>query len=601
MSRRNYSTQVAEWLAEIGYTHCFFLAGGNIMHFLDAARQQFTCVPVVHEVSAGIAAEYFNEVSEGSKAFALVTAGPGLTNIMTAAAGAFTEGRELLILGGQVKSTDLARGEVRQRGIQEVDGVALMAPISKASIRLEEPLPRGEFEGFVHLTHEGRPGPVFMEFCLDAQGAPEIHETTSAHQKSASKPKLRVGAASVIEVRDMLNQSRRPVLLLGGGLSRESALQLHNRIVTSGIPVATTYNGSDRFDSSSEFYFGRPNTWGMRWSNVVTQQADLVIAVGTRLGLQQTGFNWQEFAPLAKLVQVDIDDSELTKGHPLVDVPLLGDAAQFLDDLLETLDESPVSPAARQCWQEWVSFGQEVRELLPLNDTQNSHHPGYWSPYAFVQGLSALAQPNDLVIPCSSGGAFTATYQALLPKLGQKIVSNKSLASMGYGLAGAIGAAIAFPHSRVLHVEGDGGFAQNLQELGTVAAQNLNIKMFIWINEGYASIRMTQRNYFDGAWIGCDTATGVGLPDWQHIFSAYGIPCHTLRSDEPIVTGSDERFIADGPQAFLIPIHPEQTFFPKISSRITDKGSMESNPLHFMSPELPSELQDRILKFMGDL
>jgi len=585
----------------MGYTHCFFLAGGNIMHFLDAARQRFTCVPVVHEVSAGIAAEYFNEVSKGSRAFALVTAGPGVTNIITAAAGAFTEGRELLILGGQVKSSDLARGEVRQRGIQEVDGVALMTPVSKAAIRLEVPLPREQFENLIRLTREGRPGPAFIDFCLDAQGAPALDETTQRRRILRSEENPRVPDCEVVRVRNLLDQSQRPVLLLGGGLDRETALQLHGRIIESGIPVATTYNGSDRFDSSSRTYFGRPNTWGMRWSNILTQQSDLLVAVGTRLGLQQTGFNWQEFAPLATVIQVDIDDAELSKGHPAIDLPLFGDAGTFLEDLITTLEELPPSAATRRNWDEWVSFGHEVRNSLPLNDAHNSLHPGYWNPYIFVEELSALAEPSDIVIPCSSGGAFTATYQALLPKLGQTIVSNKSLASMGYGLAGAIGAALALPDARVLHIEGDGGFAQNLQELGTVAAQKLNIKMFIWINEGYASIRMTQRNYFDGAWIGCDTATGVGLPDWTSVFSAYAIPCSLLKPEERLEAQIKDRLDDNGPQAFLVPIHPEQTFFPKISSRITKEGSMESNPLHFMSPELPPGLHDRILKFLGGL
>ena len=127
-----YSNLLAEWLAELGYTHCFFVAGGNIMHLLDALRTRMACIPVVHEVAAGIATEYFNEVGGSGKAFALVTAGPGLTNIVTAVAGAWLESRELLVIGGQVKSTDLATGGIRQRGIQEVDGVAIVRPDLRA-------------------------------------------------------------------------------------------------------------------------------------------------------------------------------------------------------------------------------------------------------------------------------------------------------------------------------------------------------------------------------------------------------------------------------------------------------------------------------------
>ena len=600
MSRDNYSSQLAGWLKEMGYTHCFFLAGGNIMHFLDAARETFTCMPVVHEVTAGIAAEYFNAVSESGRAFALVTAGPGVSNILTAVAGAYTEGRELLILGGQVKSSDLAKGEVRQRGIQEVDGVALMHPITKAAVRAEEPLSRDELADLVDLSSAGRPGPVFIELCLDAQGAAALPESDAEKRTRDQEVPPTVSNNDLGDVTAMLKVAQRPLLLLGGGVTHSAAIRMNEALIAAGIPVATTYNGSDRFDSRDSRYFGRPNTWGMRWANLLIQQADLVIAVGTRLGLQQTGFNWKEFGPLAKVVQVDIDEDELRKGHPLVDLPVLGDAADFLFRLLKSLEMDPVPTSTRQAWMQWIEFGSELRRMLPLNDKANSVHPGYWNPYEFVEQLSDLATAEDVVVPCSSGGAFTATYQALLPKLGQRILSNKSLASMGYGLAGAIGAALAAPSSRIIHIEGDGGFAQNLQDLGTVKLRDLNVKTFLWINEGYASIRMTQRNYFRGAWIGCDRDSGVGLPHWPEIFGAFDIPCRTLdpreRLEHQLLTDID----APGPQAFLVPIHPEQTYLPKISSRITASGSMESNPLHFMSPDLPTEIGELALRYLGD-
>src|SRR6202000_515551 len=140
-----YSDQLVTWLSELGYTHCFFVAGGNIMHLLESCSHKFTCIPVVHEVAAGIAAEYFNEVSTEARAFALVTAGPGLTNIVTAMAGAYLESRELLVIGGQVKVSDLARGQVRQRGIQEIDGVAIASSIAVRSERLESAVDRGTF------------------------------------------------------------------------------------------------------------------------------------------------------------------------------------------------------------------------------------------------------------------------------------------------------------------------------------------------------------------------------------------------------------------------------------------------------------------------
>jgi acetolactate synthase-1/2/3 large subunit len=186
--------------------------------------------------------------------------------------------------------------------------------------------------------------------------------------------------------------------------------------------------------------------------------------------------------------------------------------------------------------------------------------------------------------------------QAFRQKSGQRIVTDKGLASMGYGLSGAIGAAYARPDSRVVLVEGDGGFAQNLQELGTVAISGLAIKIFLFANDGYASIRMTQRNYFDGAWIGCDIDSGLGLPDWAALFHAYRIPCLDLGA--ATATEIETLLSSRGPAAFIVPIDPDQTYFPKITSQVLPDGSMASNPLHQMTPELPDEIADYVLRYL---
>ncbi len=200
--------------------------------------------------------------------------------------------------------------------------------------------------------------------------------------------------------------------------------------------------------------------------------------------------------------------------------------------------------------------------------------------------LETLTTPDDLIIPCSSGSAFTLSMQLYRQKLGQRLLTNKSLASMGYGLSGAIGAAIAGAPRRTFLIEGDGGFAQNMQELGTAAINNLNLKIFIFDDQGHASIRMTQRNYFGGKYLGCDTRSGLGLPKWEKLFAAWDVPVMRLPLDFTENPDFLARLNAPGVQAFVVPIDPEQTYFPKISSRITASGSMESNPIDRMSPEI---------------
>ena len=584
-----YSDLTMTWLRELGYSHCFFVAGGNSMHLLDGARQTMTCVPVVHEVAAGIAVECFNERSRatgsGERAFVLVTAGPGLTNVLTAMAGAFLESRELLVLGGQVKSTDLAGPGLRQRGIQEVDGLALSRPVSVVAERIEAPIARPEFVALVQQGSTGRPGPVFLELCLDAQGTPV--DRAALEPADAEVAPARTAQDDVVadQVVAGLRAASRPVVLLGGGVSRAGAAAVLERLRELELPVMTTWNGADRIGADDPVYAGRPNTWGQRAANVLIQQSDFVFAVGTRLGLQQTGFNWQQFAPLATVAQVDVDPAELAKGHPRVEIPWLADA----DTALAT-----VLGAELPGWAGWLAECREVRSLLPSAESVNVTAEGFVDPYRFVVDLSHQCDERDVIVPCSSGGAFTVTLQAFEQKLGQTIISDHGLASMGYGLSGAIGAALAAPGRRTVLLEGDGGFMQNSQELATVAVNQLPVKIFIFSNEGYASIRMTQRGYFGGAYLGCDTSTGLGFPDWDLLLRAYGIPVLELGAEGLDTAGFDAMFAAPGPACFVVPIDPEQTYYPKITSRVTESGSMESNPLHLMSPDLPDDVARRV-------
>ena len=577
----NHADEVLKWLQELGYTHCFFVAGGNSMHLLNSARTTMECVPFVHEVSAGIAAEYFNESrDEGGRAFVLVTAGPGLTNLVTALAGAFLESRELLVLGGQVKSSDLASDGLRQRGIQEVNGVEISAPVTKRSLRVEKPITKKSFFEAVIDGREGRPGPVFLEFCLDAQASLVIQDEIEV-EISTSRQLPTVDSNEIEKCTEMLVNSPRPVLLIGGGISRKDMKRILPLIERTGIPVMTTWNAADRIPADHPQYLGRPNTWGQRSSNILIQEADVLVAVGTRLGLQQTGFNWQEFVPLGKVIHVDIDEAELNKVHPKTEVSVQSDGYLFLKVLLESLTTSE-----GRNWHDWMIRSRGLRNEIPLSEIVNGHHEGYANPFDFVLELSKFCETNDMIIPCSSGGAFTVMMQAFQQKEGQVMITDKGLASMGYGLAGAIGVAIGHPGQRTVLVEGDGGFSQNLQELATIDVQKLNIKIFVFSNEGYASIRMTQRNYFDGSYLGCDVNTGLGFPDWSLLAQAYGLKSMSVTTDDLVTDEFRVAWESDDPYFFVVRIHPEQTYFPKISSQITASGGMVSAPLHKMSPDL---------------
>lgn len=581
-----------DWLKEFGYTHCFFVGGGNVMHLLESASRRFECIPTVHEVAGGIAAEYFNEIAPpGKRAFVMVTAGPGITNLMTAIGGAWLENRELLIIGGQAKRTDLSRGRVRQIGHQEIDGVGMVTPISKKSILADRQLTKSEVFELTELSRDGKKGPVFIEMCIDVSAEPFLAPESQVPSKKNEIKKT--DPADFEALVNLLEKARRPLFLIGGGVSRKVFNELLPIIRQLGVPIATTFNGADRVGVDYEMYCGRPNWYGMRWANVILQQCDVLVAAGTRLGIQQTGFQWSEFAPVAKTVQIEIDANELHKGFPEIDLPIQADVNELLTRLF-----TEKKWQNSENWTEWKNHIKVIKESLENVDPANIARDNFVELQSFLFELGRFTNSEDLVIPCSSGGSYTGTMQMFRNITGQMMVTDKSLASMGYGLSGAIGAALAYPEKRTILIEGDGGFAQNLQELGTLSNRNLNLKLIIAENQGYASIRTTQKAYFKGNYVGCDANTGLGMPDWIKLFDAYNIPVMSMDKSNlfspEFVNGMEK----PGPFACVVRLDPDQLYFPKLTSKVLPSGQMASSALHEMSPPLPEAFARKVFKWI---
>jgi acetolactate synthase-1/2/3 large subunit len=588
-----YSDLLGDWLVGLGYTHCFFVAGGGIMHLLDGFRSRFACIPVVHEMSAGICVEHFNQCRRAEhRAFALVTTGPGITNIVTAIAGCYVEHRELLVIAGQVKSTDLLTPPQRQRGVQEIDGSAICRPITVRCERLEVPLPQVEFTALVNLSRGPHPGPVVIEVCLDVQGAAVDAATLSADRALAAATELEPDTRTIGAIRDRFARARRPLVLLGGLVTREAAWRAIEMFEALDLPVATTTSAIDRISSRSPVFAGRPGTWGgQRAANLVMAQADVVLALGAQLDLQQTGFNVAEYAPGADLIHVFPSQADLNGAGPPAAMKLCATPDRVLAALLPGLS-----------WEDrdgWAAYVRDLRECVPALEPGNVSRPGYINSFRFFRELSRATDPSDILALCSSGGTFTGALQSYDVASGQMATTSAAHASMGYGLATAIGAAFGSGGRRVILTEGEGGFSQNLQELATVKRHALPIKMFLSENGGYASIRATQKKFFNGAYLGCDPQTGLDFPDWEQLFMSYGIPCRFLNEQE--ANRADLRRLIDqseGPEAWIVRVDPEQPNWPAVSTRLAVDGSMSSSPLHDMLPKLPAAILAKVGRYL---
>lgn len=592
-----YSDAVTDWLVELGYSKCFFVAGGNIMHLIESFSKQLEMIPVIHEVSAVIAADYYNENSSNSnfkngKALALVTVGPGVTNTVSGIAGAFIDGRELLVIAGQVKSVDLKSNAQRQRGVQEIDGVPIVTSITKHASRLEVPMSKIELQGLVKCAGSGRKGPTYLEFCLDVQGAhiDNLDSLPTGTRFCAHALNLDDDFQDIFGISELLSKSSRPLFLLGGGFPRGDSRSLE--ILNSfGVPIATTWHGADRISSHNPLYAGRPNMFGQRWANTVIQQCDLLIVLGSTLAYQQTGFNVQEFAPKATILHVDIDPVSLEESNFPDSIKVRSSIPNFLS----TFEKRFAATLQKPRIDEWRHFVGDVKESLPLVDP-GTQIEGWINQFEFIEWLSTISPKNLVYIPCSSGGTYTSAMQVIEIKDSQTLISSKGLGSMGVGLAGAIGASFTNRELTWL-LEGDGGFLQNLQELGTVAVNSLPIKIILFDNDGYASIRTTQRKYFGGNYVGCDSETGLGMPDYQLLSRSFGLDFDEVShgySKQDLET----KLLDNKPRVILVKISPDQQYLPKIDSRLNQDGSMVSNPLHVMSPALEPETTRRVLRYI---
>ena len=589
------SDYVMRFIAAAGVKHVFMLPGGGAMHLNDSLGQcrelQYVCT--LHEQAAAIAAEAYAHLTN-HLGVVLVTTGPGGTNAITGVAAAWLESTPCLVLSGQVKRADMKRDlGVRQLGPQELDIVAMVRPITKYAVTVTDPgAIRYHLEKAVYLAKSGRPGPVWIDIPLDVQGAQIDPSTLTGFERGeaaapASANDLNAQAAEVLEC----IRRERPVLLVGNGVriagGQDVLLQIVDRLQ---IPVLRTWMGADLLPDSHPCCFGKPGTIAPRGPNFILQNCDVLISVGARLDFSVTGFDQAKCARAARKIVVDIDAAEICKLAMTHVLPVAADAQQFLETLwskLASLSPLDIGPWRDRCRQ-WVErYPVVLPEYRCLRD--------FISTYVFADVLSDELADGELIIPGSSGAGVERFNLAFRVKPDQRIFCTGALGAMGFAIPAAIGGCLASGRRRTISVDGDGGFQMNIQELETVARLNLPIKYFVLNNGGYASIRLSQRNYF-GRLCACDRSSGLTLPDVVRVAEAYGV--RALRIDNPAMLREQVRQVLElpGPVVCDVLTSPEETSQPRAASAARADGSMVSRPLEDLWPFLDrDELRENMI------
>ncbi|MDT3719871.1 thiamine pyrophosphate-binding protein [Pseudomonas oryzihabitans] len=575
---------IADFIADQGVGHVFLLPGGGAMFLNDAVGKhpRLEVVACLHEQAAAIAAEAYCRINE-NLGVAMVTTGPGATNAVTAVAGAWIESVPLLIVSGQVKRPDLLRrAPLRQRGVQEVDIVSVVKPITKYAVTVERPEDiRRELERAVHLAREGRAGPVWLDVPLDVQGAPVDPTALPGWTPPEEAPLPTVLAQQLDAIRELLQGARRPLILAGHGVRLSGGAKVFREVVEAlGVPVVMTWNAMDLLPWDHPLYVGRPGVVALRAPNFAVQSADLLITLGCRLDNVVTAYAPRDFARQATKVVVDVDAHELDKLDMDIAIPVVSDAAAFLEALRPGCAGLP-------SYREWVERCNDWKRRYPVNDGRPFATDGEISHFQFADALSEAIPADTLISTGSSGLAVEVFYTVFRNRPGQRIFLTSGLGAMGYGLPAAIGACFANGLKPMVAVESDGSLQLNIQELATLRAFDLPICLVVMNNGGYASIRNTQRNYFAARYVGTGPEAGLWLPDLEEIARAYELPFVRLAAPEDLAMRLQEAVSQARPLIVEVMLMKDEALAPKVAAVPQKDGSMLSMPLEDMSPLLP--------------
>jgi len=586
------SDYVVRFVADLGVKHVFLVTGGGAMH-LNASLAQCHGLEAVcnhHEQASAMAAENYAKATNNI-GVAMVTTGPGGTNALTGVAGAWLDSTPMLVLSGQVKRPDRMFADdgtplgMRQLGVQEVDIVSIVKPVTKYAVTILDPTSiRYHLEKAVWLARNGRPGPVWIDIPLDVQAAPIDADQLTAFDPGEMPPAF--DASELVEkVRETiaaLNRAQRPLIFIGNGLRLARAeAEFRKLFAQLELPVAATWCAADIISSEDPLFVGRPGSLSSRGANFALQNCDFLLTIGARLDFAITGYAPAKFARAAHKVMVDIDPAEIRKLDPHIQTPIAADAGAFLREMLR--QSGSIALRERTCWKKRCA---EWKTRYPVVLDEHRKPEGQVSIFNLAEVISQETSPEDLMISGNAGSGIEIYLFACPTRTGQRIYHMAGLGAMGCGLPASIGVCLAGGRHRTVCVDGDGGFQFNIQELATVRQLNLPIKFFVLNNDGYASIRASQSNFFGSPQVGCDKPTGLMIPDLLKVAASYGIPAVRIASQERLREQVREVLEAPGPMICDVMVIPDEVRGPRLSSMQLPDGSLVSKPLEDLWPFL---------------
>lgn len=579
---------VADYIYGRGIEDVFMISGGGLMFLTDglACHAKINKICCHHEQAAAMAAVAYAKYKGIGCAY--VTTGCGGTNAVTGVLNAWQDNTACIFISGQCKIQETLGYRnlpIRQVGVQEADIVSIVCSITKYAVMVTHKADiLYHLEKAFYLAGSGRPGPVWLDIPLDIQSA-EIDGGENLRHFDPSELQEPKTAASAKEIDGLaydLNHAQRPVIIAGHGVRLAGAVeQFYSFVHKYHIPVVFSRLGTDVMPTTDDLNIGRIGNKGTRAGNFAVQNADLVISIGSRLSVSSTGQEYGYFAREAKVIAIDIDKYEHLKNTIHIEQIIQADAKNVMDQLLQRTLQKDFCMWAKQC------LGWKQRYPVCLQEYYDDSQG--INMYLFIEELSKHLKEDSAVVTDAGSAVYVPAQGIQTYDKRQRYITSGGQAEMGFTLPAAIGVCAARNGQETIGITGDGSFQMNIQELQTLVYHRYPVKLFIWNNDGYLSIRATQNKFFNGRFIGTDSASGVSFPDVGKIADAYGIAYYKIETLQDIEMYMPQIMKKEGPVLCEVKIIRDQEVIPSVSSKRLADGRLVSAPIEDMYPFLPRD------------
>lgn len=585
---------MADFFSEHNIDNAFGLTGGAVVHIFDSLDRHSKIRPIFchHEQAASLAAPAYSKI-KGVPGICIVTTGPGGTNALTGLAGAWQESIPCFFISGQSRMEHTSRGKsVRQIGSQELDIISVVEPLTNYAALVEDPasIKYHLEKAFYYSTKRGRPGPVWLDIPLDFQWADIDPSTLKGYNHPEPNKKTTEEEKGLEDLKILIEKSERPIILLGQGVRLASAEdEFISLLERWSIPFISTWGASDIVPTNHKLYAGRPGVAGQRGANLAMQNCDLLIAIGSHLSVALTGTLFKYFARDAKRVVVNIDRDELDNKTVRVDLEIQSDAKDFLKRVLDS-DIKIKNDISR--WKKKCNLYNSYNTVIP----ENIKNEDLVDSYTFLNSLNNETTKNDIIVVDGGGTVVYTSFQSLIFKQRQRVLYSSAIGAMGSGLPESVGASFADKNKRVICLVGDGSMQLNIQELETIMHHNLPVKIFLFNNSGYLSIRGTQEGFLDSNYVGSSEEGGMSLPDYKKIAQAYGYPTFQIQNNGDLIKGIQSTLETTGPSFCEILMPSDQEIIPTQGFKENSDGTFSPAPLEDMKPFLDREVFNELME-----